>query len=31
VLGIGRGDQGFGYAPLAYAQEAFTEGYGVEL
>ena len=24
------GDGGFGYASLAYAQEAFTEAYGVE-
>ena len=25
------GDRGFGYASLAYAQDAFTEAYGVEL
>ena len=25
------GDKGFGYASLAYAQEAFTEAYGVEV
>ena len=25
------GDKGFGYASLAYAQEAFTEAYGVEI
>ena len=25
------GDKGFGYASLAYAQDAFTEAYGVEL
>jgi len=29
--GTGWGDKGFGYASLAYAQEAFTEAYGVEL
>jgi hypothetical protein len=28
--GTGWGDGGFGYASLAYAQEAFTEAYGVE-
>ncbi len=28
--GTGWGDKGFGYASLAYAQEAFTEAYGVE-
>ncbi len=27
--GTGWGDKGFGYASLAYAQEAFTEAYGV--
>lgn len=29
--GTGWGDRGFGYASLAYAQEAFTEAYGVRL
>ena len=29
--GTGWGDKGFGYASLAYAQEAFTEAYGVEV
>jgi hypothetical protein len=29
--GTGWGDNGFGYASLAYAQEAFTEAYGVEV
>jgi hypothetical protein len=29
--GTGWGDKGFGYASLAYAQEAFTEAYGVRL
>jgi hypothetical protein len=29
--GVGWGDQGFGYASLAYAQAAFTEAYGVFL
>ena len=28
--GTGWGDRGFAYASLAYAQEAFTEAYGVE-
>ena len=28
--GTGWGDRGFAYASLAYAQEAFTESYGVE-
>lgn len=28
--GTGWGDKGFAYASLAYAQEAFTEAYGVE-
>jgi hypothetical protein len=27
--GTGWGDKGFGYASLAYAQEAFTEAYGI--
>jgi C1A family cysteine protease len=27
--GTGWGDKGFGYASLAYAQDAFTEAYGV--
>jgi Papain family cysteine protease len=29
--GTGWGDRGFGYASLAYAQEAFTEAYGIEV
>ena len=29
--GTGWGDKGFAYASLAYAQEAFTEAYGVSL
>jgi hypothetical protein len=29
--GTGWGDKGFAYASLAYAQEAFTEAYGVEV
>jgi C1A family cysteine protease len=29
--GTGWGDRGFGHASLAYAQEAFTEAYGVSL
>lgn len=29
--GTGWGDRGFGYASLAYAQDAFTESYGVSL
>jgi Papain family cysteine protease len=29
--GTGWGDRGFGYPSLAYAQEAFTEAYGVEV
>jgi Papain family cysteine protease len=29
--GTGWGDKGFAYASLAYAQEAFTEAYGVEI
>jgi hypothetical protein len=29
--GMGWGDRGFGYASLAYAQEAFTEAYGIEV
>jgi hypothetical protein len=29
--GTGWGDKGFSYASLAYAQDAFTEAYGVEL
>jgi hypothetical protein len=29
--GVGWGDKGFGYASLAYAQDAFTEAYGVSL
>jgi hypothetical protein len=29
--GTSWGDKGFGYASLAYAQEAFTEAYGVEI
>jgi C1A family cysteine protease len=29
--GTGWGDNGFAYASLAYAQDAFTEAYGVEL
>ena len=29
--GTGWGDKGFGYASSAYAQEAFTEAYGVAL
>lgn len=29
--GTGWGDNGFAYASLAYAQEAFTEAYGVEV
>ena len=29
--GTGWGDKGFGYASLAYAQQAFTEAYGVEV
>jgi hypothetical protein len=29
--GLGWGDNGFAYASLAYAQEAFTEAYGVEV
>ena len=29
--GTGWGDRGFGYASLAYAQDAFTEAYGVRL
>ncbi len=29
--GLGWGDKGFAYASLAYAQDAFTEAYGVEL
>ena len=29
--GTGWGDRGFAYASLAYAQEAFTEAYGVEV
>jgi hypothetical protein len=29
--GTGWGDRGFAYASLAYAQEAFTEAYGVRL
>jgi hypothetical protein len=29
--GTGWGDAGFAYASLAYAQEAFTEAYGVEI
>jgi C1A family cysteine protease len=29
--GTSWGDKGFGYASLAYAQEAFTESYGIEL
>jgi hypothetical protein len=29
--GTGWGDKGFAYASLSYAQEAFTEAYGVEL
>jgi hypothetical protein len=29
--GAGWGDRGFGYASLAYAQEAFTEAYGIEV
>jgi Papain family cysteine protease len=29
--GVGWGDNGFAYASLAYAQEAFTEAYGVEV
>jgi hypothetical protein len=29
--GTGWGDRGFAYASLAYAQEAFTEAYGVEI
>ncbi len=29
--GTGWGDKGFAYASLAYAQEAFTEAYGIEV
>jgi C1A family cysteine protease len=29
--GTGWGDKGFAYASLAYAQDAFTEAYGVEV
>jgi C1A family cysteine protease len=29
--GTGWGDRGFAYASLSYAQEAFTEAYGIEL
>jgi hypothetical protein len=29
--GTGWGDKGFGYASLSYAQDAFTEAYGVEV
>ena len=29
--GTGWGDRGFAYASLAYAQEAFTEAYGIEV
>ena len=31
LRGTGWGDKGFAYASLAYAQEAFTEAYGVEI
>jgi C1A family cysteine protease len=29
--GTSWGDKGFGYASLSYAQDAFTEAYGVEV
>jgi hypothetical protein len=29
--GVGWGDEGFGYASYAYAQDAFTEAYGITL